>query len=137
MANYSGGDWNDSMQPANQELKKRLISSWTVILSYQAFRSFAEVCRKAGRIKTADELEKLCDAIQGDFNRFLIKDGVVAGFGLVNQKGGIDLLVHPSDSTIGIHYSLLPMTRGIISGIFTPQQAKLHIRNNTTTIERA
>jgi cellobiose phosphorylase len=126
LANYSGGDWNDSMQPANQELKKRLISSWTVILSYQAFRSFAEVCRKAGRIKTADELEKLCDAIQGDFNRFLIKDGVVAGFGLVNQKGGIDLLVHPSDSTIGIHYSLLPMTRGIISGIFTPEQAKLH-----------
>jgi 1,2-beta-oligoglucan phosphorylase len=126
LANYSGGDWNDSMQPANQELKKRLISSWTVILSYQAFRSFAEVCRKAGRIKTADELDKLCDSIQNDFNHFLIKDGVVTGFGIVNQKGGIDLLVHPSDSTIGIHYSLLPMTRGIISGIFTPEQAKLH-----------
>ncbi|MGA2916282.1 MAG: hypothetical protein ABSE89_09685 [Sedimentisphaerales bacterium] len=126
LVNYDGGDWNDSMQPANQELKKRLISSWTVILSYQAFRSFAEVCRKAGRIKTADELDKLCDSIQNDFNHFLIKDGVVTGFGIVNQKGGIDLLVHPSDSTIGIHYSLLPMTRGIISGIFTPEQAKLH-----------
>ncbi|MCX5632176.1 MAG: hypothetical protein NTW93_00635 [Phycisphaerae bacterium] len=126
LANYDGGDWNDSMQPANQELKKQLISSWTVILSYQAFRSFAEVCRKAGHVKIADELDKLCGSIQNDFNHFLIKDGVVAGFGIVNQKGGIDLLLHPSDSTIGIHYSLLPMTRGIISGIFTPEQAKLH-----------
>ncbi|MCD4651091.1 MAG: hypothetical protein K8S56_04805 [Candidatus Cloacimonetes bacterium] len=126
LANYSDGDWNDAMQPANQEFKKRLISSWTVGLSYQAFRGFADVCRKTKHIEIADEIEKLCDAIQNDFNRFLIKDGVAAGFGLVGLKDTTDLLLHPSDPITGIHYRLLPMIRGIISGIFTPEQAKLH-----------
>ena len=126
LVNYSDGDWNDAMQPVNQELKKRLISSWTVGLSYQTFQEFARVCRRTGRIETADELKKLCDMIRSDFNRLLIKDSVVAGFGFVNQENGIDLLLHPSDSTTGIHYRLLPMIRGVISGIFTPEQAKLH-----------
>ncbi|MBU1767782.1 MAG: hypothetical protein KJ648_06760 [Candidatus Omnitrophica bacterium] len=126
LVNYSNGDWNDSMQPANPELKKRLISSWTVCLSYQAFRSFGKVCQQSGRNEIAEEMGRLCDAIQKDFSRLLIKDGVVAGFGLVGDKDKIDLLLHPSDSTTGIHYRLLPMTRGILSGIFTPEQAKAH-----------
>ncbi|MFA5292190.1 MAG: hypothetical protein WC496_04055 [Phycisphaerae bacterium] len=126
LVNYDGGDWNDAMQPAGNELKKQLISSWTAVLSYQSFREFADICRKAGHIKTADELEKLYVSIQNDFNRYLIKDDVVAGFGFVNRKDGIELLLHPSDLTTGIYYSLLPMTRGIISGIFTPAQAKIH-----------
>jgi cellobiose phosphorylase len=125
LVNYDGGDWNDSMQPANKELKKQLVSSWTVILSYQAFKQFAEICHKSGFEQTAEKLEKLCESIKNDFNRYLIKNDVVAGFGFVN-KNKIDLLLHPSDSEIGIHYSLIPMTRGIISGIFTPDQAKKH-----------
>ncbi|MCK4914069.1 MAG: hypothetical protein KAS69_05695 [Planctomycetes bacterium] len=126
LVNYSDGDWNDSMQPVNQELKKRMISSWTVCLSYQTFRAFEKVCRNCGREKIAKEIGQLCDEIQKDFSRLLIKDGVVAGFGLVGEENKIDLLLHPSDSTTGIHYRLLPMIRGIISGIFTPQQAKEH-----------
>ncbi|MCK5225268.1 MAG: hypothetical protein KAQ89_00980, partial [Planctomycetes bacterium] len=126
LVNYSDGDWNDSMQPVNQELKKRMISSWTVCLSYQAFRAFEKVCNNCGREKIAKEIGQLCDEIQKDFSRLLIKDGVVAGFGLVGEENEIDLLLHPCDGTTGIHYRLLPMIRGIISGIFTPQQAKEH-----------
>ncbi|MCK4904880.1 hypothetical protein KAS42_01365, partial [bacterium] len=126
LVNYSDGDWNDSMQPVNQKLKKRMISSWTVCLSYQTFKAFETVCNNCGREKIAKEIGQLCDEIQKDFSRLLIKDGVVAGFGLVGEGNKIDLLLHPSDSTTGIHYRLLPMIRGIISGIFTPQQAKEH-----------
>ncbi|HBG26790.1 MAG: hypothetical protein A2Y10_05480 [Planctomycetes bacterium GWF2_41_51] len=127
LVNYDGGDWNDAMQPANPELKNKLISSWTVILSFHAFTEFAQICRRAGYEKIAEELENLCDAIKNDFNRFLLRDGVTAGFGYVNQNGQIELMLHPSDESTGVNYSLLPMTRGIISGIFTEQQAKLHL----------
>jgi cellobiose phosphorylase len=127
LVNYSDGDWNDAMQPVNNTLKKRLISSWTVMLSFQAFANLAILMRKAGQCEMAEQFEILCQSIKEDFNRFLVKDGVVAGFGLTGSEDKISLLLHPSDNTTGIHYCLLPMTRGILSGIFTPQQAKLHL----------
>lgn len=126
LVNYSDGDWNDAMQPVNDTLKKRLISSWTVMLSFQAFANLAKLMRKANQSELAGQFENLCRFIQEDFNRYLVKDGIVAGFGLVEGEDKISLLLHPSDSTTGIHYYLLPMTRGILSGIFTPGQAKLH-----------
>ena len=33
-----------------------------------------------------------------------------------------ELLLHPSDTRTGLKYSLLPMTQGIIGGLFTPEQ---------------
>lgn len=126
LLNYSDGDWNDSMQPANSELKHKLISSWTVALGYQSLGAFAEICHKSGNFEIANEIETLCDEIRKDFNKHLVGDGVVAGFGLINEQDKIDFLLHPSDSTTGIHYRLLPMIRGIISGIFTPDQVAKH-----------
>lgn len=126
LVNYSDGDWNDSMQPAREQLKDRMISAWTVCLSYQTFRALEAVCRHCGREEAADRTGRLCDDMQKDFSRLLVKDGVVAGFGLVGEKGAMDLLLHPGDDTTGIHYRLLPMMRGIISGIFSPAQAEAH-----------
>ncbi len=126
LADYSDGDWNDSMQPANLKLKKRLISCWTVGLNYQAFKELSEICRVAGHKTMAEKLESYCAEIQRDFEQHLIRDKVVAGFGLVNGKNSFDLLLHPSDKTTGISYRLLPMIRGIISGIFTAEQAWKH-----------
>jgi cellobiose phosphorylase len=45
---------------------------------------------------------------------------------LVENDGSISVLLHPSDTKTNIQYSLLPMDRGIISGIFTKEQAKHH-----------
>jgi cellobiose phosphorylase len=64
--------------------------------------------------------------IQSDFNTYLMKDGVVAGYGYVEDNGDISVLLHPSDTKTGIKYSLLPMNRGIISGIFTKEQGEAH-----------
>lgn len=124
---YGEGDWNDSMQPADPEMTRRLVSAWTVGLSYQTLRACAELFRACGGGDRAAELDRQCDAIRGDFNRLLIRDGVVAGFGHLAEDGGVKHLLHPSDETTGIHYRLLPMIRGIISGLLTGEQADRHL----------
>lgn len=123
---FGGGDWNDSLQPKNEELAKRLISSWTVEMNYQAFSDYVEVYQKAGNLRRAEELNKVVQQIKADFNQYLIKDNIVAGYGYVEDDGSISVLLHPTDTHTGISYSLLPMDRGILSGIFTKEQAEYH-----------
>jgi 1,2-beta-oligoglucan phosphorylase len=123
---YGGGDWNDSLQPVSEQLAKRLISSWTVEMSYHAFSQYQKVSEMAGNLQKANELKDICRNIKSDINKYLIKDEVIAGYGLIDEDRTISLLLHPCDHKTGINYSLLPILRGIISGIFTPQQAKTH-----------
>ncbi|MCF8371366.1 MAG: hypothetical protein K9H64_07075 [Bacteroidales bacterium] len=123
---FGGGDWNDSMQPVNKDLAQRLISCWTVELNYQAFNEYQTVYEKLGQSEKAANLKEICRQIKADFNTYLIKDGVVGGHGLIEADGTISLLLHPSDTKTNIQYRLLPMIRGIISGIFTPEQVRHH-----------
>jgi cellobiose phosphorylase len=123
---YGNGDWNDSLQPVSKELAERMISSWTVEMNFQAFTQYQKVFEQTGNTKSADELKEICARIKSDFNNYLIKDGVVAGYGLVEDDGKISLLLHPSDTKTNIQYSILPMNRGIISEIFTKEQALYH-----------
>jgi 1,2-beta-oligoglucan phosphorylase len=122
---FGGGDWNDSLQPVSKELAERLISSWTVEMNYQAFMQYRNVYVQTN-IAKAEELKGVCEKIKADFNKYLIKDGIVAGYGLVEEDQSISVLLHPGDTATGIHYSILPMNRGIISEIFTKEQAYNH-----------
>jgi cellobiose phosphorylase len=124
---FGGGDWNDSLQPVSKELASRMISSWTVEMNYQAFNQYRLVYELAGKGEKAKELENICARIREDFNKYLVKDGIVAGYGLVEEDSSISLMLHPSDNKTGIRYSILPMERGIISGIFTKEQALHHL----------
>ncbi len=123
---FGGGDWNDSLQPVNRELAQRMISSWTVEMNYQAFNQYQEVYAQTGQTDKASELKEICSRIKADFNKYLIKDGTVAGYGLVEEDRSIQVLLHPSDTVTNIQYSILPMNRGIISGLFTREQALHH-----------
>jgi len=123
---FGGGDWNDSLQPVNKELAQRLISSWTVEMNYQAFNQYMLVYEKIGNTAKARELKKICKQIKADFNKYLIRNEIVAGYGLVEKDRSISLLLHPGDNKTNIRYSILPMNRGIISGIFTKAQAYHH-----------
>ena len=123
---FGGGDWNDSLQPLSEELAKRLTSSWTVEMNYQAFAEIKEIYEMLDNTAKAEELEGYLTRIKSDFNQYLIKDGIVAGYGYVEDNGDISVLLHPTDNKTGIKYSLLPMDRGIISGIFTKEQALSH-----------
>lgn len=123
---FGGGDWNDSLQPVSKELAQRMISSWTVEMNYQAFNQYRIVYEQTGNFEKAKKLKEICDRIRSDFNKYLIKDGIVAGYGLVEKDNSISVLLHPSDTKTGINYSILPMNRGIISEIFTKDQALHH-----------
>jgi 1,2-beta-oligoglucan phosphorylase len=124
---FGGGDWNDSLQPVSKELAKNMISSWTVEMNYQAFTQYQIVYEQTSNTKRAKELKKICEQIRTDFNKYLIRDGIVAGYGLVEEDRSISLLLHPSDDKTNIQYSILPMDRGIISEIFTKEQAQQHL----------
>jgi cellobiose phosphorylase len=123
---YGHGDWNDSLQPVSAELAHRMISSWTVEMNYQAFTQYQAVYELTGEKPKADELKEISAKIKADFNQYLVKEGIVAGYGLVEEDGSISVMLHPSDKKTNIQYSILPMNRGIISGIFTNEQAKHH-----------
>jgi cellobiose phosphorylase len=127
LVQFGGGDWNDSLQPVSQNLARRLISSWTVQMSYQAISEYREICTRAGYVDTAQQLKDIAQRVLADFNRHLVKDGVVAGYGLVGEGDPtIDVLLHPRDAMTGVRYSLLPMNRGVISGMFSKEQARHH-----------
>ena len=126
---YGEGDWNDSLQPADPKLKDWMVSSWTVALFFQQLTRYAEVLVRAGRPDEAAKLSDLAAAVRADFNRHLIRDDTVAGYAIFAPDGGPpELLLHPSDRRTGLSYSLLPMTQGILGGLFTPPQALHHRR---------
>jgi cellobiose phosphorylase len=126
---YGEGDWNDSLQPADPKMRDWMVSSWTVALLFQQLTRYAEVLRRAGRSDEAGTLSELAAAMREDFNRHLIRDGTVAGYALFEPgHDEPELLLHPSDTRTGLRYSLLPMTRSIIAGLFTKEQAQHHLR---------
>ena len=126
LLSYGHGDWDDSLQPARPELRTRLASAWTAALSYQVLRRLEAVFARAGRPPAG--LEGMADRVAADFQRHLVVDGVVCGFRLFDEdlKGGQPML-HPLDPASGIQYRLLPMTRSILAGLFTPEQARHHL----------
>ena len=125
---YGEGDWNDSLQPADPRMRDWMVSSWTVALLFQQLNRYAAVLARAGRIAGAEELTALAAAMRADFNRHLMRDGTVAGYALFDADGAMpELLLHPADTQTGLRYSLLPMTRSIIGGLFTEAQARHHL----------
>ena len=129
LVRYGAGDWNNSLQPVDPTKRDWMTSAWTVILLYEQLRRYAEILRRAKHApKRARELDALAAAMRKDFNRRLVRDGVVAGYGVFRPEGGEpELLLHPSDKQTGLAFSLLPMTQGMIGGIFTQGQARRHL----------
>jgi cellobiose phosphorylase len=124
---YGAGDWNDSLQPVDPDMRDRMTSSWTVALLYQQVRRYAEILRLVGRAERAAYFNALADGMRADFNRFLVRGGVVAGYGVFGSDGRTpELLLHPRDRRTGVAYSLIPMTQAIIGGLFSPEQARDH-----------
>jgi 1,2-beta-oligoglucan phosphorylase len=129
LVRYGHGDWNDSLRPVDPTTSDWMTSAWTVVLFYEQLRRYAEILRQAKRApKRAKELDALAGAVRKDFNTHLIRDGVVAGYGVFKPAGGEpELLLHPSDRKTGLAYSLLPMTQSMIGGLFTQAQARKHL----------
>ncbi|MGM0865253.1 MAG: GH36-type glycosyl hydrolase domain-containing protein [Bacillota bacterium] len=125
LSSYGDGDWDDTLQPADTQLKKYMASSWTVALTYQVLVKLSTVLKDVYD-EEAKEFNALAQGIQKDFNTYILKDDVIPGFVYMEEPGHPEFMVHPTDTKTGIHYRLLPMNRSIISELFTPEQADSH-----------
>lgn len=125
---YGEGDWDDTLQPADESMCSNMVSTWSVALTYQSFGQLEQVVAKTSEKAFADRLNKLRSNIKKDFNQYLIKDGVVSGFIYFRENSSIDYMLHPSDKKLGLKYRLLPMTRSMIAELFEPAQMKDHLK---------
>ncbi|MDF2473414.1 MAG: hypothetical protein K0R21_1196 [Anaerocolumna sp.] len=118
---YAGGDWDDTLQPADPVMKEHLISAWTVALAYQSLNNLGSVLTtKDGPFSKV--LKESAAKIYRDFKDLLIKDGIIAGFAQY-ENGVFKYLLHPRDKETGINYRLLPLTRSIIAELVDDSQA--------------
>ncbi|PYZ96290.1 cellobiose phosphorylase [Alteribacter lacisalsi] len=125
LSSYGDGDWDDTLQPANQELKQYMVSSWTVALTYQSLARLGEMLEEA-ELEEASEVNRLAEGVKKDYKKFLRDDKVISGFLYFADKENPEKMVHPSDSKTGIEYRLLPMTRSMISELFDENEMKEH-----------
>ena len=120
LSNYGDGDWDDTLQPANAELKKQMVSGWTVALTYEALKVCAHALRDQYPSLANDWL-RLSEQMSTDFHHHLIRDGVPAGFVRFTDQGVIPV-IHPSDTTTGMKYRLLPFNQAMIAELFHKEQ---------------
>ena len=128
LAAYGHGDWNDSLQPADPAMRERMCSAWTVTLHFQALTSLASALRGIGRGQEADVLGISAEAVQRDFQRLLVVDGVLTGYALFDEGKEPRYLLHPRDQTTGVHYSSLAMIHAILEDMLTPEQSRAHLK---------
>ena len=125
LLSYGEGDWDDTLQPAQASMSEEMASAWTVALLYQATRTLEGQLRGTAHADLAAELAAEADTIAAEFTDRFVIDDVLAGY-VVFAREGPWPVIHPSDDRTGLHYRLIPMTRSIIAGLFTPDQVLRH-----------
>jgi cellobiose phosphorylase len=126
---YGEGDWDDSLQPVSKERAERTVSSWTTALLYQTLQRYSASIARHGQPQRAAEIAAFAEQVHVDFHCHLMPDGVVAGFAVFGDVADqVEYLLHPRDAVTGLRYRLISMTRGIISGIFSREQAGHHLQ---------
>jgi cellobiose phosphorylase len=125
---YGHGDWNDSLQPVDPALRDHMCSAWIATLQVQTLRTLARALALIGRGPDAVRLQSWAAAVQRDFQRLLLVDGVLAGYAIFDDGAEVRYLLHPLDRTTGVSYSVLGMIHAILEDMLTPAQAGEHLR---------
>ncbi|WP_370314280.1 hypothetical protein [Guptibacillus hwajinpoensis] len=99
------------------------MSSWTVALTYQAVRQFADAL---GESEWKMDLQELALGIERDYQKFLLDTGILPGFLYMEDEKIHEKMLHPEDKKTGIQYRLLPMIRGMISELLSAEEAGAH-----------
>lgn len=124
---YGDGDWDDTLQPYDPNMKKNMASSWTVALTYQTVIKLGQVLKESGN-SYGGYLIGLAAKIKGDFRRYMLATGTLPGFVYRESEDKLQLMIHPQDRKSGIKYRLLPMTRSIIAELLTEEEARHHYK---------
>ena len=118
---YGGGDWDDTLQPKDKSQAKHMVSGWTIALTLDALSTFIDDLKDTSFDTSL--AKDMYDKMLADFNKYLIKDNVPAGF-LNYNNGEIEYMLHPLDNKSHIRYRLLPLTRGMIASLYNKKQVK-------------
>ena len=122
---YGHGDWNDSLQPADPELARWMCSSWTAELEIKALTTLAGSL--AGEDpELADRLHDVATGTEAALRELLLRDGELAGYGIIDGDG-VELLVHPRDRRTGLAHGSLQMIHAIADELLTPEEARAHV----------
>lgn len=122
---YSDGDWDDTLQPYDNRLKKYMASSWTVALTYQVVEKLSRLLVEIDS-NYGEHLRELATNIKADFEKYMLSTETIPGFVYMEDPDHVELMIHPSDQKTGIQYRLLPMTRSMIAELLTVEQAEHH-----------
>ncbi|MFV0343098.1 MAG: GH36-type glycosyl hydrolase domain-containing protein [Anaerocolumna sp.] len=114
LISYAGGDWDDTLQPANGKLKENLVSAWTQSLAMQTLELLSISVLNTDKV-FAKDVSQMATEIKDSFYKYLIKDGVIAGFLYRESEDYMKYMLHPTDTETSIQYRLLPLTRSIIA----------------------
>ena len=132
---YGHGDWNDSLQPADPALAARLCSTWTATLQIHALRTLASALRSTGSGDAgvggtnaiAEAAEHTAAQSAAALRHLLLRDGLLAGYGLFGDGDSVEHLVHTSDRRTGLHYGLLHVIHAISGDLLSREEAEAHL----------
>jgi len=125
---YGHGDWNDSLQPADPQLARHLVSVWTCVLQTCALRSLAAGLRAVdAEPGLAERAAALADATEDAIHHRLVADEVLPGYVLLGEDGSLEPLVHPRDERTGLTFGILPWVHAISADLLTAEQAEHHL----------
>lgn len=122
---YGHGDWNDSLQPANPELARWMCSSWTAELEIKTLTTLAGALAQDDP-ELAVRLSDMAIATEAGLREHMLKDGELAGYGIIDGDG-VELLVHPRDRRTGLTHGSLQMIHAIADELLTPEEARDHV----------
>ncbi|MCU9612671.1 cellobiose phosphorylase [Caldibacillus lycopersici] len=127
LSSYGDGDWDDTLQPADAQLKQFMASSWTIALTYQSISQYALALEKFEE-QEATQLHAMAKGIKADFHKYMMPNhsDIVPGFLYMESPNQPEKMLHPEDTKTGIQYRLLPMQQSIISELFDLEQAEAH-----------
>jgi cellobiose phosphorylase len=123
---YGHGDWDDTLQPADDSLRDSMASTWTAALLAGVTRDLGALLESSDRA-IAERLHTTAEALGGLLRGELLVDGVMPGF--VRLVDGETIpVIHPRDETTGLHYRLISLTQGVLSGVLGADAAEAQIR---------
>lgn len=123
---YGDGDWDDTLQPHDQKLKKYMASSWTVALTYKGMKMLSDVLSDV-KADESREFAELAAGIEQDYRNYIMTTDVIPGFLYLEDPAKPVFMIHPTDDVLGIDYRLLPMQQSMIAELFTPEEAQDHL----------
>ncbi len=131
---YGHGDWNDSLQPADPDLARRMASTWTAVLQVQALDALAQGLRAVGAAPTlADDAAALAARTRESIGKDMLLDGLMPGYLLYDADTATDTdcaaepLVHPRDTRTGLTYGILPWVHAVTADVLGPEDARHHL----------